>query len=90
MSDDAVGPPPSTESRHALEPKGDVTPPAEGHSGRPFVERLGLGFIALVVATLFGTMSTAAWAGGERFLAVMAAVGALMTLWAAVATVVRG
>lgn len=58
--------------------------------GRPIVERLGLGFIALVVATLFGAVSAAAWVGGEIFLAVMAGIGTLMTLWAAFATLVRG
>jgi hypothetical protein len=57
---------------------------------RPMVERLGLGFIALVVGTLFGAVSAAAWVGGELFLAVMAGIGAVMTLWAAVATLVRG
>jgi hypothetical protein len=56
---------------------------------RPLVERLGLGFIALVAAALFGAMSAAAWVGGELFLAVMAGIGALMTLWAAATTVFR-
>ncbi len=56
---------------------------------RPLVERLGLGFIGIVVAALFGAMSAAAWAGGELFLAVMAGIGLLMTLWAAVTTVFR-
>ena len=54
------------------------------------MERLGLGFVALVAAALFGAVSAAAWAGGELFLAVMAGIGAVMTLWAAVATLVRG
>jgi hypothetical protein len=60
-----------------------------GPSSRPLVERLGLGFIALVAAALFGAMSAAAWAGGELFLAVMAGIGLVMTLWAAVTTVFR-
>ena len=60
----------------------------EGQSSRPLVERLGVGFVALVAAGLFGAMSAAAWAGGELFLAVMAGIGALMTLWAA-ATISR-
>jgi hypothetical protein len=64
--------------------------PARDQPGRPLVERLGLGFIALVVTTLFAAMATAAWAGGELFLAVMAGMGALMTLWSAVATLIRG
>jgi hypothetical protein len=65
-------------------------PRPERPPSRPLVERLGLGFIAVVAATLFGAMSAAAWAGGELFLAVMAAIGLLMTLWAAAATVFRG
>jgi hypothetical protein len=58
-------------------------------SSRPLVERLGLGFVALVAAALFGAMSAAAWAGGELFLAVMAGIGLVMTLWAAATTVFR-
>jgi hypothetical protein len=68
---------------------GDPGPGPERPPSRPLVERLGLGFIALVAAALFGAMSAAAWAGGELFLAVMAAIGLLMTLWAAAATVFR-
>jgi hypothetical protein len=65
-------------------------PPEPGRSPRrPLIERLGLGFIALVAAALFGAMSAAAWAGGELFLAVMAGIGLLMTLWAAATTVFR-
>jgi hypothetical protein len=60
-----------------------------GPPSRPLVERLGLGFIALVAAALFGAMSAAAWAGGELFLAVMAGIGLLMTLWAAATTLFR-
>ena len=62
--------------------------PAE--PGRPLVERLGLGVIALVLAAVFGFVSLAAWTSGELFLAVMAGIGALMTVWAAAATLRRG
>ena len=48
---------------------------------RPLVERLGMAAIALVLAALFGVVCVAAFAGGEPFLGVMGAVGALMTLW---------
>jgi hypothetical protein len=68
----------------------EPTTTRERGPARPLVERLGLGFIAIVAAALFGAMSAAAWVGGELFLAVMAGIGALMTLWAAVATLVRG
>jgi hypothetical protein len=68
-----------------------VEPPAAPELGRrPLVERLGLTLVALVIAALFGGMGVAAWGGHEVFLAVMAWVGALMTLWAAASTLFRG
>jgi hypothetical protein len=69
--------------------KGSAADPGP-RSRLPVVERLGLAFIALVVAILFGAMSLTAWAGCERFLAFRAGIGALMTIWAAAATVRRG
>ena len=59
-------------------------------TSRPLVERLGLGAIAVILAAVFAFVATAAWASGEVFLAVMAGIGALMTVWAAVATLRRG
>ncbi len=62
----------------------------EGNDGpRPLIERIGLGAIALVVAILFGVLSLASLAGGELFLAVMAGIGALMTVWAGASTLRR-
>lgn len=58
--------------------------------GRPMIERLGLGAIALAIASLFLFVAVAAFAGGEPFLAVMAGVGGLMTLWVGGLTVFRG
>jgi hypothetical protein len=58
--------------------------------GRPLVERVGLGAIAVVLAGVFGFIALAAWTSGELFLAVMAGIGALMTVWAALATLRRG
>ena len=58
--------------------------------GRPLVERLGLGAIALVLAAVFGFVASAAAASGEVFLAVMAGIGAVMTIWAAASTLRRG
>jgi hypothetical protein len=66
----------------------DVGSPRQGR--RPLVERLGMAFIAVVLAVLFGGMAVASWAGGELFLAVMAAIGALMTAWAGANTLFRG
>ena len=57
---------------------------------RPVIERLGLGLIALVVAVMFGTLAAVALTGGEIFLGVMAGIGALMTLWAALGSLRRG
>jgi len=57
---------------------------------RPILERLGMALVALVIGLLFGTMALAAWSGGELFLAAMAGLGALMTLWAGVITITRG
>ena len=61
-----------------------------GDAGRPLVERLGLGAIAVVLAAVFAFVAMAAWASGEVFLAVMAGIGALMTVWAAASTLRRG
>ena len=68
-----------------------VTPEeAPPEPGRPLVERLGLGAIAAVPAAVFTFVAAAAWTGGELLLAVMAAIGGLMTVWAAVSTLRRG
>ena len=56
---------------------------------RPVIERVGLGLIALVIALVFGGLAVAALASGEVFLGVMAAIGALMTVWAAGSTLRR-
>jgi hypothetical protein len=57
---------------------------------RPLVERLGMAAIAVVLTLLFGVVAAGAFTGGEPFLAVMAAVGALMTVWVAGLTLFRG
>jgi hypothetical protein len=54
------------------------------------IERLGLAAIALVLAILFGGVAVASWVGGEPFLAVMAGIGSLMTLWVGALTLIRG
>jgi hypothetical protein len=74
-------------SDHAGVPGPPEPPPRER---RPLIERLGLGVIALALAVLFGGVAAASWSGGEPFLAVMAAVGCLMTVWVGMLTVVRG
>jgi hypothetical protein len=67
----------------------EVEPP-EPLQPRPFVERAGLVAIALVLAIVFAGMGLAAWVGHEVFLAVMAWIGALMTLWAAGSSIRKG
>ena len=72
------------------QPEPPPTPGPSPDPTRPLVERIGLAFIAIVAAALFGAVAVAAWAGGELFLAVMAATGAVMTVWAAGSSVRRG
>ena len=64
--------------------------PPEPREPRPLIERLGLGAIALVMAGLFGGIGAAAFASGEPFLGTMGGIGALMTVWAGLATLRRG
>lgn len=65
--------------------------PAAGNPGpRPMIERLGLGAIAVVIAALFAIVALVTLTNGELFLGVMAATGALMTVWAGASTLRRG
>jgi hypothetical protein len=57
---------------------------------RPLIERIGLAVIAAAMAVMFGGVAALSWIGGEPFLAVMAAIGCLMTVWVGVVTTVRG
>jgi hypothetical protein len=54
------------------------------------LERVGMAALAVVIAVLFGGVAVAAVSGGEPFLGAMAAIGALMTLWVAAGTLLRG
>ena len=62
----------------------------EPREPRPILERIGLAAVAVVMAALFGGVAVAAWAGGEVFLAAMAAVGCLMTVAVGGSTLFRG
>ena len=64
--------------------------PLEPREPRPMIERIGLAAVALVLAILFGGVAAASWVGGELFLAVMGAVGCLMTVWVGAMTLIRG
>lgn len=72
----------------ASDDKSEATAPTR--EPRPWLERLGLAGIALVLGILFGGVSAASWVGGEPFLAVMAGIGCLMTVWVGMITLVRG
>jgi hypothetical protein len=82
-----VGKPVSSPSDPAV-PR-PLTDPEEARAPRPLVERIGLAFIAVVLAALFAGMGVTAWIGNEGFLALMAGTGALMTLWAAGSSLFR-
>jgi hypothetical protein len=64
--------------------------PAAAQRPRPILERIGMAFIALVLAALFAVVALAAFAGGEPFLGVMAAIGCLMVLWVGGLTLFKG
>jgi hypothetical protein len=72
------------------EPGRPTRPAGEPARPRPMLERIGLAGIALVLATLFGGVAVAAWAGGEYFLAAMGGIGCLMTVWVGAITLFRG
>lgn len=85
MTDDGSRPP-------VAPPAGPEDDPAESaaRERRPLIERIGMAAIALVLAALFGGVAAAAWLGGEPFLAVMGAIGCLMTVWVGGLTLFRG
>jgi hypothetical protein len=68
--------------------------PGSGPDGpserRPWLERIGLAAIALVMSGLLSVMAVAAWAGGEWILAAMSFAGAVLTIGVGLATLVRG
>ena len=78
---------PPLDSAEPSRPPGEPEPP---RVPRPMIERIGLAAVALVLGMLFGGVAAASWVGGELFLAVMGAVGCLMTVWVGLLTLVRG
>jgi hypothetical protein len=67
-----------------------TAPDPEPREPRPWLERLGLAAVALVMSALFAVVAIAAGYGGEWILAALSAVGAVMTIAVGVITVVRG
>jgi hypothetical protein len=57
---------------------------------RPWIERIGLAAIAMVMSVLFAGVAVAAGTGGEWILAAMRAVGAFMTIVVGLVTLVGG
>jgi hypothetical protein len=81
--DDEPAPAPPIASGRAPEVPDDAGP-------RPWIERIGLAGIAVVMSALFAVMAVAAWAGGEWILAAMSGVGAFVTIAVGLSTLVRG
>jgi uncharacterized membrane protein YkgB len=67
-----------------------MTQDGEPPERRPWLERLGLAAIALVMGALLTVMGIAAWAGGEWILAAMSASGAVLTIVVGLVTLIRG
>jgi len=72
------------------EPRRDADEDGDPAPRRTPLERIALAGIALLVASVFGGLGVAAFAGGEVFLGVMGGIGALMTVWAAASNLRRG
>ena len=79
----------SDEPGAPLDPDAPLDPGARPER-RPWIERIGLAGVAFVFATLFALVAAGSWAGGDAFLAAMAGIGSLMTVWVALITLVRG
>jgi hypothetical protein len=67
-----------------------VPPDERSGEPRPIIERIGLAAIAVVIGGLFAVVAVASFVSGELFLAAMGALGAGMTLWVGLRTLVRG
>ena len=68
----------------------DPVAPPGSPAPRPWLERIGLAAVAVVMSLLFVVVALAAGSGGEWILAAMSAVGAFMTMAVGLATLVRG
>ena len=94
MTDDDRGPDDETVAAPRSEPRSGSGSESGGDEAprepRPLIERIGMAAIAAVLAALFGGVAVAAWFGGELFLAVMGAIGCLMTVWVGGLTLFRG
>jgi hypothetical protein len=71
-------------------PEGTGEMPPEVPERRPWLERIGLAAIAMVMGALLTVMAVVAWAGGEWILAAMSGSGAVLTIGVGLVTLVRG
>jgi hypothetical protein len=78
------------ETRPPADGGADPVPDAEPAGPRPWLERIGLAAIAVVMSALFAVVALAAGTGGEWILAAMSAVGAFVTIAVGLSTLVRG
>jgi hypothetical protein len=77
--------------RPAVDPAQDEAGgPDQRPERRPWLERIGLAAIALVMGALLSVMGITAWLGGEWILAAMSASGAVLTVGVGLVTLVRG
>ncbi len=74
----------------APDPEATASAAEEAPGPRPWLERIGLAAIAVVMSALFAVVALAAGSGGEWILAAMSAVGAFVTIAVGLATLVRG
>jgi hypothetical protein len=65
-------------------------PDAARSDPRPWLERIGLAAIALVMGAVLTVMAIVSFAGGEWILAAMSASGAVLTVVVAIVTLIRG
>jgi hypothetical protein len=83
-------PAPDGPDRAAPDAPGGPPGPVVPVERRPWLERIGLAAIALVMFALLSVMAVASWAGGEWILAAMSASGAVLTIGVGLVTLVRG
>jgi hypothetical protein len=92
MNDDRSDRPPTEATALDVEEPGDAEEPilTEDPGPRPWLERIGMAGIAVVMSLLFATLAVAAGSGGEWILAALSAAGALVTIAVGLSTLVRG
>ena len=87
MTDEPAGP---NGPEHADPAAGQAGADDDPTAPRPWLERIGLAAIAVVMGALFAVVALAASTGGEWILAAMSAVGAIVTIAVGLQTLIRG